>query len=165
MARFEAKIQGLTNRDGVDYADFKPLLESLPGSEDKPLCLKLFQLIKKYLGRYEEAPRYIVCLNEERKAIAPKKRAAMLTRLSKELKKWTPTEEQKPAEIEQRLDKIFEGYKHRYRKFFEIFEAEGLAPRKIVEFNRDGALLAKFFFVKDPDGYEIEVLQRHGRYR
>jgi lactoylglutathione lyase len=43
--------------------------------------------------------------------------------------------------------------------------AAGLAPRKIVEFNRDGALLAKFFFVADPDGYQIEVLQRHGRYR
>lgn len=45
------------------------------------------------------------------------------------------------------------------------FENEGLSPRKIVEFNRDGALLAKFFFVTDPDGYEIEVLQKHGRYR
>lgn len=45
------------------------------------------------------------------------------------------------------------------------FEAAGLAPRKIVEFNRDGALLARFFFVADPDGYQIEVLQRHGRYR
>jgi len=45
------------------------------------------------------------------------------------------------------------------------FEAAGLSPRKIVEFNRDGALLARFFFVEDPDGYKIEVLQRHGRYR
>jgi lactoylglutathione lyase len=45
------------------------------------------------------------------------------------------------------------------------FEAAGLAPRKIVEFNRDGALLARFFFVEDPDGYKIEVLQRHGRYK
>lgn len=45
------------------------------------------------------------------------------------------------------------------------FEQAGLAPRKIVEFNRDGALLARFFFVQDPDGYQIEVLQRHGRYR
>ena len=44
------------------------------------------------------------------------------------------------------------------------FEAEGLAPRKVVEFERDGALLAKFFFVADPDGYQIEVLQKHGRY-
>ena len=44
------------------------------------------------------------------------------------------------------------------------FESENLNPRKIVEFERDGALLAKFFFVADPDGYEIEVLQRHGRF-
>ena len=45
------------------------------------------------------------------------------------------------------------------------FTAAGLAPRDIVEFNRDGALMARFFFVVDPDGYKIEVLQRHGRYR
>ena len=41
----------------------------------------------------------------------------------------------------------------------------GLAPGKIVEFNRDGGLLARFFFITDPDGYKIEVLQRHGRYK
>jgi lactoylglutathione lyase len=45
------------------------------------------------------------------------------------------------------------------------FEKEGLNPRKLVEFERDGSLLAKFFFVQDPDGYEIEVLQRHGRFK
>ena len=44
------------------------------------------------------------------------------------------------------------------------FEAENLKPRKIVELNRGGTLLAKFFFVEDPDGYKIEVLQRHGRF-
>ncbi|WP_147180618.1 VOC family protein [Ciceribacter naphthalenivorans] len=43
--------------------------------------------------------------------------------------------------------------------------ALGLNPGKIVEFNRDGALLARFFFMTDPDGYKIEVLQRHGRYK
>jgi lactoylglutathione lyase len=44
------------------------------------------------------------------------------------------------------------------------FEAENLKPRKIVELNQGGTLLAKFFFVEDPDGYKIEVLQRHGRF-
>lgn len=44
------------------------------------------------------------------------------------------------------------------------FEAAGLAPNPLKEFHRDGALMAKFFFVTDPDGYKIEVLQRHGRY-
>ena len=43
--------------------------------------------------------------------------------------------------------------------------ALGLNPGKIVEFNRDGALLARFFFITDPDGYKIEVLQRHGRFK
>ncbi len=45
------------------------------------------------------------------------------------------------------------------------FERDGLKPLAIKEFFRDGALLAKFFFVVDPDGYKIEVLQAHGRYR
>ncbi|MCP8895201.1 VOC family protein [Shinella daejeonensis] len=40
----------------------------------------------------------------------------------------------------------------------------GYATGKIVEFERDGNLLARFFFVTDPDGYKIEVVQRHGRF-
>jgi lactoylglutathione lyase len=43
--------------------------------------------------------------------------------------------------------------------------AAGLAPNPIKEFMREGALMARFFFVSDPDGYKIEVLQKHGRYR
>lgn len=45
------------------------------------------------------------------------------------------------------------------------FKAAGLSPRKIVDFNHNGKLMARFFFVKDPDGYEIEVMKRHGRYK
>ena len=48
------------------------------------------------------------------------------------------------------------------------FEAEGLAPGKLVDFRPGGEgteAIARFFFVSDPDGYKIEVLQRHGRYR
>lgn len=41
----------------------------------------------------------------------------------------------------------------------------GYAPTDVKEFHRDGALMARFFFVQDPDGYKIEVLERHGRYR
>lgn len=44
------------------------------------------------------------------------------------------------------------------------FEAAGLAPRKLVEFAPDGKLVGRFFFVADPDGYEIEVLERSGRF-
>jgi lactoylglutathione lyase len=41
----------------------------------------------------------------------------------------------------------------------------GYKPADIKEFFRDGGLMARFFFIQDPDGYKIEVLQRHGRYR
>ncbi len=41
----------------------------------------------------------------------------------------------------------------------------GLNPNPIKEFHRDGSLMARFFFIQDPDGYKIEVLQKHGRYR
>lgn len=45
------------------------------------------------------------------------------------------------------------------------FEEAGFAPRKLVDFSNNGQPVARFFFVKDPDGYEIEVLQRGGRFR
>ncbi len=45
------------------------------------------------------------------------------------------------------------------------FEAEGLNPRKLVDFAPGGEVIARFFFVQDPDGYEVEVLQRGGRYK
>jgi lactoylglutathione lyase len=41
----------------------------------------------------------------------------------------------------------------------------GLDPDDVKEFHRDGSLMARFFFVQDPDGYKIEVLERHGRYQ
>ncbi len=48
-----------------------------------------------------------------------------------------------------------------HARFVEL----GLNPNPVKEFFREGSLLAKFFFVTDPDGYKIEVLQRHGRYK
>jgi lactoylglutathione lyase len=45
------------------------------------------------------------------------------------------------------------------------FERAALVPNPIKEFFRDGKLMARFFFVQDPDGYKIEVLQKHGRYK
>ena len=63
------------------------------------------------------------------------------------------------------------GYGH-FAVCVENLEAEhqkmselGYAPKDIVEFERDGSLLAKFFFINDPDGYDIEVLQRHRRFK
>ncbi len=40
-----------------------------------------------------------------------------------------------------------------------------VAPAPIKEFKRDGILLARFFFIQDPDGYKIELLQKGGHYQ
>jgi lactoylglutathione lyase len=44
------------------------------------------------------------------------------------------------------------------------FERETLAPGPLRDFKHDGKTLARFFFVSDPDGYKIEVIQRGGRF-
>lgn len=41
----------------------------------------------------------------------------------------------------------------------------GLAPRKLVDFAPGGEVIARFFFIADPDGYQIEVIQRAGRFQ
>jgi lactoylglutathione lyase len=44
------------------------------------------------------------------------------------------------------------------------FKTLGFNPRDIKQFDRDGKKLARFFFVEDPDGYKIEVLERSGHF-
>jgi lactoylglutathione lyase len=46
----------------------------------------------------------------------------------------------------------------------KCFVSLGFAVGKIVDFQHNGVPLARFFFVTDPDGYKIEVIQRGGRY-
>ena len=45
------------------------------------------------------------------------------------------------------------------------FETLGLNPTPLKELKLEGKPPARFFFVQDPDGYKIEVLQRGGRYK
>ena len=40
----------------------------------------------------------------------------------------------------------------------------GLSPAKLSELNHESGMRARFFFITDPDGYKIEVLQRGGRF-
>jgi len=43
--------------------------------------------------------------------------------------------------------------------------AAGYDPLAVKEFKDGEKLLARFFFIQDPDGYKIEVLERHGHYQ
>lgn len=46
----------------------------------------------------------------------------------------------------------------------ELLQA-GHEPLPVKEFKVGDTLLARFFFILDPDGYKIEVLEKHGHYR
>lgn len=43
--------------------------------------------------------------------------------------------------------------------------AQGLAPKDIKQMTHEGKPFGKFFFIEDPDGYKIEVLQKGGRFQ
>lgn len=49
-------------------------------------------------------------------------------------------------------------------KYAELAKA-GYEPLPVKEFKNGDELLARFFFIQDPDGYKIEVLERHGHYK
>lgn len=46
----------------------------------------------------------------------------------------------------------------------ERLEKAGLKPGEAKDFKHEGKTLARFFFISDPDGYKIEVIQRGGRF-
>lgn len=41
---------------------------------------------------------------------------------------------------------------------------DDLNPGPIRELTHQGTRLARFFFIQDPDGYRVEVIERHGRF-
>jgi lactoylglutathione lyase len=44
--------------------------------------------------------------------------------------------------------------------------ALGYSPLDIKEFKADdGSLIARYFFIQDPDGCKVEVLEKHGHYQ
>ena len=43
-------------------------------------------------------------------------------------------------------------------------QSAGLSPKDIKTMTHEGQPFGQFFFIEDPDGYKIEVLQRGGRF-
>jgi lactoylglutathione lyase len=44
-------------------------------------------------------------------------------------------------------------------------QVAGLCPGPVRQIDHTGSRLARFFFLQDPDGYKIEVIERGGRFR
>ena len=115
-------ILSLSNKSEPQSRDYKRIVENIVKGIDTPVYNKLFREIKKYQGRYEDELRYVICLNEQRKAESEKKRQISITKLSEELDKVFSKNARfkEDRDIDKALSKIFEGYKVKFKKFFTI---------------------------------------------
>jgi transposase len=120
LARLKERILILNNKTEVKYTDFREALEKLDGNQNNKTRKKIFGLIKKYLGRYQDTVRTVVCLNEERKTISKKRRDVKLAEQSEELEKFFSSGKKKRTrgDIDKKINDIFDGYKKRFKKFF-----------------------------------------------
>jgi transposase len=115
-------ILSLSNTSEPKSRDYKRIVENIIKGIDTPVYNKLFRGIKKYQGRYEDELRYVICLNEQRKAESEKKRQISITKLSEELDKVFSKNARfkQNRDIDKALSKIFEGYKVKFKKLFTI---------------------------------------------
>ena len=118
----EKEILSLSNKSEPKSGTYKSIAESIIKGIDSKVCAKVFRGIKKYQGRYEDELRYIICLNEERKASSQNKRQVYISKLSKELDKVFSENARykEDRDIDKALHKIFEGYKVKFKKFFTV---------------------------------------------
>jgi transposase len=140
------RIQGLTNTTEPDWKGFRKLLRDLSPRVDSQLCNKIIAVLKRYKKHYEDEPRFIICLNPERQRADREKRETTIESYKKELEqifavgnaeheaanqkakagtrrrtaKKKTSEPDQVTEREQAIAKLFEGYKAKYRKFFQI---------------------------------------------
>ena len=127
-------IGSLNNLEKVEYASIKKAV--LPLTKDSKICRKISGLIRKYNGQYENTIRSIICLNQERQVLARQKREAKISTLSESLTELFSKvkEETESIKVEKKIDRIFEGYKRRYKKFFTILRDQ---QQKAIGYTRN----------------------------
>lgn len=111
-----------SNDKSPTYTIYKKILQDIAQDIELKTCQKIFRVIKKYHGKYEDELRYIVCLNGERKDSTCQRRQEYISKISKELDKVFSEDkrEHELIKVEKSINKIFEGYRGKYKKFFEI---------------------------------------------
>ena len=132
-------IMALSNDKVPSYKTYKKILQDIAEEIDPKTCQKIFRVIKKYYGRYDDELRYIVCLNADRKDIARQRRQEYILKISTELDKVFLEDKgaQELIKVEKSINKIFEGYRGKYKKFFEIQRDEANKKALGYSLNQD----------------------------
>lgn len=124
LSPLQALMDSLANDTLVELSAVKTAVGGV--TQERKVYGRIFALIKKYQGRYEEALRAVICLNEERKGLAQRKRQAKMARLSESLSAFfAKTQKQADvATVEQGIAGIFAGSNRKYAKYFQIIRDE-----------------------------------------
>ncbi len=126
---FVDQIMALTDDDAPTVKEFKPVLQALSEEMTTKVRGKIWTIIKRYKGRYDLNRRFICCLNPERQVSAKVYREKKIDTLSKELKalfdKAADPKQSKNLDFKKGIDKIFAGYRQKFKKFFTIDPAKG----------------------------------------
>jgi transposase len=144
----DEQIEKLTNTREPDLTTLRGLLRKLSPNVDSKLCQKIIAVFKRYTNHYEDEPRFIICLNPDRQKAEREKRTQTIEAYQTELKqifakketpqktkktqrqslvKKTPSVSDQRGEHDRKIAKLFEGYKAKYRKFFQ-FETDEKTP-------------------------------------
>lgn len=134
-----AHLESLTNQSPPDWSLIRRLLRALSPTVDSKLCQKIITVFKRYEHHYEDEPRFIICLNPERQKADRAHRERTIEAYKTELEqlfapetqeagqknrgsrtKKPPSVSDQAVERERKLGKLFEGYRAKYRKFFQI---------------------------------------------
>lgn len=146
LCRVVEHLEGLSNKSTPDFRAFRQVLRGVSVQVESKRCQKVIAALKRYKNHYDDELRFIICLNPERQSVAQDKRKSAIETYKAELseiltgsnkreekgkgkKKKTKeenTQKKKQSgpdyiiEREHALNKLFEGYKAKYRKFFQI---------------------------------------------
>jgi transposase len=146
FCRLVDQIEGLSNQREPDFRAFRQVLRGVSEQVDSKLCQKIIAVLKRDQKHYDDEPRFIICLNPERQRVDQDKRKNAIETYKNELSKIfsnsnkrkekgkgkqkkkkeekTPKKKQSCSkhvmEREHALNKLFEGYKAKYRKFFQL---------------------------------------------
>lgn len=114
--KFAAFVRQLADTETIDSARVRTLCDALARS-DSAVRAKVTRLLRKYHQRCGETVRVVCALNPQRAELTRERRDEKLTKLSTELNRiLSGGDNEQKREL--RMERVFEGYNRRYRRFF-----------------------------------------------
>lgn len=131
---FSAFVTQLDQSDAVESAKVRELCAAL-GCTHGPTRAKVTRLLRKYRERCSETLRFVCAFNEECAAAAEDRRRRKIAQLAGELDK--VLRNAKEGKRETSMEKVFESYNRRYRRFFQWQRATPDAPPSGYRIDQD----------------------------